>query len=64
MNYKKKIFSFGRSSFSKDNLISFVSNLLNGKENLSKLSEGNKNKKVDKWDGKNNIAHKEEPQNL
>ena len=64
MNYKKKIFSFGRSSFSKDNLINYEYNWLNGKENLSKLTEGNKNKKVDKLDGKNNIAHKEEPQNL
>jgi hypothetical protein len=58
------MFSVCRSSFSKDNLVSFVSNLLNGKEHLSKLPEGIKIKKVDKWDGKDYVAPKEEPDDL
>ena len=64
VNYKKKMFSVCRSSFSKDNLVSFVSNLLNGKEHLSKLPDGIKIKKVDKWDGKDYVAPKEEPDEL
>ena len=58
------MFSVCRSSFSKDNLVSFVSNLLNGKEHLSKLPDGIKIKKVDKWDGKDYVAPKEEPDEL
>jgi hypothetical protein len=51
-------------SFSKDNLVDFVSNLLNGKEHLSKLPEGIKIKKVDKWDGKDYVAPKEDDVDL
>ena len=60
VNYKKKMYSICRSSFSKENLVSFVSNLLNGKEHLSKLPDGIKIKKVDKWDGKDYVPPKEE----
>ena len=64
VNYKKKMYSICRSSFSKDNLISFVSNLLNGKEHLSKLPDGIKIKKVDKWDGKDYVPPKEDSDDL
>ncbi len=64
VNYKKKMYSICRSSFSKENLVSFVSNLLNGKEHLSKLPDGIKIKKVDKWDGKDYVPPKEEPDDL
>ena len=60
VNYKKKMYSICRSSFSKENLVDFVSNLLNGKEHLSKLPDGIKIKKVDKWDGKDYVPPKEE----
>jgi len=60
VNYKKKMYSICRSSFSKENLVSFVSNLLNGKEHLSKLPDGIKIKKVDKWDGKDYVPPKED----
>jgi protein disulfide-isomerase A6 len=60
VNYKKKMYSICRSSFSKENIVSFVSNLLNGKEHLSKLPDGIKIKKVDKWDGKDYVPPKEE----
>ena len=64
VNYKKKMYSVCRMSFSKENLANFVSNLLNGKEPLSKLPEGIKIKKVDKWDGKDYVPPKEEPDDL
>ena len=64
VNYKKKMYSICRSSFSKENLVSFVSNLLNGKEHLSKLPDGIKIKKVDKWDGKDYVPPKEEDDDL
>jgi len=64
VNYKKKMYSICRSSFSKENLVSFVSNLLNGKEHLSKLPDGIKIKKVDKWDGKDYGPPKEEDDDL
>ena len=60
VNYKKKMYSICRSSFSKENLVDFVSNLLNGKEHLSKLPEGIKIKKADKWDGNDYVPPKEE----
>ena len=60
VNYKKKMYSICRSSFSKEHLVDFVSNLLNGKEHLSKLPEGIKIKKVDKWDGKDYVPPKED----
>ena len=60
VNYKKKMFSICRSSFSKENLVDFISNLLNGREHLSKLPEGIKIKKVEKWDGKDYVPPKEE----
>ncbi len=64
VNYKKKMYSICRSSFSKENLVSFISNLLNGKEHLSKLPDGIKIKKVDKWDGKDYVPPKEEDDDL
>ena len=64
VNYKKKMYSICRSSFSKENLVSFVSNLLNGKEHLSKLPDGIKIKKVDKWDGKDYVPPKEDDDDL
>ena len=64
VNYKKKMFSICRSSFSKENLQDFVSNLLNGKEHLSKLPEGIKIKKVDKWDGNDYVPPKEDDDDL
>ena len=64
VNYKKKMYSVCRSSFSKDNLNTFISNLLNGKEHLSKLPDGIKIKKVDKWDGKDYVPPKEDPEDL
>ena len=64
VNYKKKMFSVCRSSFSKENLVSFISNLLNGKEHLSKLPDGIKIKKVDEWDGKDYVPPKEESDDL
>ncbi len=60
VNYKKKMFSICRSSFSKENLVDFVSSLLMGKEHLSKLPDGIKIKKVDKWDGKDYVPPKED----
>ena len=60
VNYKKKMYSICRSSFNKENLVDFISNLLNGKELLSKLPDGIKIKKVDKWDGKDYVPPKEE----
>ena len=60
VNYKKKMFSICRSSFSKENLVDFVSNLLNGKEHLSKLPDGIKIKKVDPWDKKDYVPPKED----
>ena len=41
-------------------MVGFVSNLLNGKEHLSKLPDGIKVKKVDKWDEKDYVPPKEE----
>ena len=64
VNYKKKMFSICRSSFSKENLSDFVSSLLNGKEHLSKLPEGIKIKKVDKWDGNDYVPPKEDNDDL
>ena len=64
VNYKKKMYSICRSSFSKEHLVDFISNLLNGKEHLSKLPEGIKIKKVDKWDGKDYVPPKEESDDL
>ena len=64
VNYKKKMYSISKSSFSKENLVSFVSNLLNGKELLSKLPDGIKIKKVDKWDGKDYVPPKEDSDDL
>ena len=64
VNYKKKMYSICRSSFSKENLQDFVSNLLNGKEHLSKLPEGIKIKKVDKWDGNDYVPPKEDDDDL
>ena len=64
VNYKKKMYSICRSSFSKDNLVDFVSNLLNGKEHLSKLPEGIKIKKVDKWDGNDYVPPKDDDDDL
>ena len=64
VNYKKKMFSICRSSFSKENLVDFVSSLLIGKEHLSKLPDGIKIKKVDKWDGKDYVPPKEEDDDL
>ena len=64
VNYKKKMYSICRSSFSKENLVDFISNLLNGKEHLSKLPEGIKIKKVDKWDGKDYVPPKEDDDDL
>ena len=64
VNYKKKMYSICRSSFSKENLVSFISNLLNGKEHLSKLPDGIKIKKVDKWDGKDYVPPKEDDDDL
>ena len=64
VHYKKKLYSICRSSFSKKNLITFVSNLLNGKEHLSKLPDGIKLKKVDKWDGKDYVPPKENDDDL
>ena len=60
VNYKKKMYSICRSSFSKENLQDFVSNLLNGKEHLSKLPEGIKIKKVEAWDKKDYVPPKED----
>ena len=54
------MYSICRSSFNKENLVDFISNLLNGKELLSKLPDGIKIKKVDKWDGKDYVPPKEE----
>jgi len=64
VNYKKKMYSICRSSFSKDNLVDFVSNLLNGKEHLSKLPDGIKIKKADKWDGNDYVPPKEDDDDL
>ena len=64
VNYKKKMYSICRSSFSKENLVSFISNLLNGKEHLSKLPDGIIIKKVDKWDGKDYVPPKEDDDDL
>ena len=64
VNYKKKMYSICRSSFSKENLVDFVSNLLNGREHLSKLPEGIKIKKVDKWDGNDYVPPKEDDDDL
>ena len=64
VHYKKKLYSICRSSFSKKNLITFVSNLLNGKEHLSKLPDGIKITKVDKWDGKDYVPPKENDDDL
>ena len=64
VNYKKKMYSICRSSFSKENLVDFISNLLNGKEHLSKLPEGIKIKKVDKCDGKDYVPPKEDDDDL
>ena len=64
VHYKKKMYSICRSSFSKENLVDFVSNLLNGKEHLSKLPDGIKIKKVDKWDGKDYVPPKEDSDDL
>ena len=64
VNYKKKMYSICRMSFSKDNLVNFVSNLLNGKEHLSKLPDGIKIKKVEKWDGKDYVPPKEDSDDL
>ena len=64
VNYKKKMYSICRSSFSKENFISFLSNLLNGKEPLSKLPDGIKIKKVDSWDGKDYVPPKEDTDDL
>ena len=64
VNYKKKMYSICRSSFSKENSQDFVSNLLNGKEHLSKLPEGIKIKKVDKWDGNDYVPPKEDDDDL
>ena len=64
VNYKKKMFSICRSSFSKENLADFVSSLLNGKEHLSKLPEGIKIKKVEKWDGNDYVPPKEDSDDL
>ena len=64
VNYKKKMYSICRSSFSKENLVSFVSNLLNGKEPLNKLPDGIKIKKVDSWDGKDYVPPKEDSDDL
>ncbi len=60
VNYKKKMYSVCRSSFNKENLANFISNLLLGKEHLNKLPEGIKIKKVDAWDGKDYVPPKEE----
>ncbi len=60
INYKKKMYSVCRSSFNKDNLANFISNLLLGKEHLNKLPDGIKIKKVDAWDGKDYVPPKEE----
>ena len=60
VNYKKKMYSICRSSFSKENLVDFVSRLLNGKEHLSKLPEGIKIKKVEAWDKKDYVPPKED----
>ena len=54
------MYSICRSSFSKENLVEFVSNLLNGKEHLSKLPEGIKIKKVEPWDGNDYVPPKED----
>ena len=64
VNYKKKMYSICRSSFSKENLGDYISNLLYGKEHLSKLPEGIKIKKVDKWDGKDYVPPKEDDDDL
>ena len=58
------MYSVCRNSFSKKNLTTFISNLLNGKEHLNNLPDGIKIKKVDKWDGKDYIPPKEEPEDL
>ena len=64
VNYKKKMYSICRSSFSAEHLINFVSNLLNGKEHLSKLPEDIKIKTVEKWDGNDYVPPKEDPEDL
>ena len=64
VNYKKKMYAICRSSFSKENLVGFISDLLNGKEQLRKLPDGIKIKKVDKWDGKDYVPPKEENDDL
>ena len=64
VNYKKKMYSICRSSFSKEHLVDFISNLLNGKEHLSKLPDGIKIKKVDPWDGKDYVPPKEDDDDL
>ena len=64
VNYKKKMYSICRSSFSKENLGDYISSLLYGKEHLSKLPEGIKIKKVDKWDGKDYVPPKEDDDDL
>ena len=60
INYKKKMYSVCRSSFNKENLVSFVSNLLLGKEPLSKLPDGIKVSKVTEWDKKDYVPPKED----
>ena len=64
VDYKKKMYSVCRNSFSKKNLTTFISNLLNGKEHLNNLPDGIKIKKVDKWDGKDYIPSKEKSEEL
>ena len=46
------MYSVCRSSFNKDNLVNYLSNLLLGKEPLNKLPDGIKISKVNEWDKK------------
>ena len=63
INYKKKMYSVCRSSFNKDNLVNYLSNLLLGKEPLNKLPDGIKISKVNEWDKKDYVPPKEEDSN-
>ena len=54
------MYSVCRSSFNKDNLVNYLSNLLLGKEPLNKLPDGIKISKVNEWDKKDYVPPKEE----
>jgi protein disulfide-isomerase A6 len=61
---QKKMIATMRGSYAKDNVSSFLQDLLIGKGGLSKLDKEFKVKKADKWDGKDAPIIEEEPLDL